>query len=187
MSDHPHHSIPSSSPLAAGPRADAPRADVPPANCFTVLIIDDLLPNRVLLRKFLKMAGYAVMEATNGIEALELLRNQAVLPDLIITDVEMPVMDGITMVEQIRYLDSGVSTVPIVIASGNPDEEMRKRSLEVGSDVFLTKPFDFKVLRKEIAGLLRSRKKISRGNFGLVSPPLTPNRMDSEVSTGAGN
>lgn len=171
MPAHPHHLIP---------------PELPPANCYTVLVIDDLLPNRVLLRKFLKTAGYAVIEATNGIEALELLRNQQLLPDLVITDVEMPVMDGIAMVEQIRYLDSGISTVPVVVASGNPDEEMRQRCLEVGSDVFLTKPFDFKVLKKEIATLLRSRKKVSRANFSLV-PPLTPNRIDSEVSTETGS
>ncbi|MDF1851087.1 MAG: response regulator [Verrucomicrobiales bacterium] len=171
MPTHPHHSIPS---------------DLPPANCFTVLVIDDMLPNRVLLRKFLKTAGYAVIEATNGIEALELLRNQQLLPDLIITDVEMPVMDGITMVEQIRYLDSGIASVPVVVASGNPDEEMKKRSLEVGSDVFLTKPFDFKVLRKEIATLLRARRKVSRANFSVV-PPLSPNRVDSEIPTKTGS
>ena len=127
-----------------------------------------------------------MIEATNGIEALELLRNQQLLPDLIITDVEMPVMDGITMVEQIRYLDSGIASVPVVVASGNPDEEMKKRSLEVGSDVFLTKPFDFKVLRKEIATLLRARRKVSRANFSVV-PPLSPNRVDSEIPTKTGS
>lgn len=171
MSAQPHHSIP---------------PEIPPANCFTVLVIDDLLPNRVLLRKFLKTAGYAVIEATNGIEALEMLRSQELLPDLIVTDVEMPVMDGITMVEQIRFLDSGIATVPIVTASGNPDEEMKQRSLEAGSDVFLPKPFDFKVLRREIATLLRSRKKVSRANFALL-PALTPNRVESEVSSGTGS
>lgn len=171
MSEQLHHSIPST---------------LPPANCFTVLVIDDLLPNRVLLRKFLKTAGYGVIEATNGIEALELLRNQQLLPDLIITDVEMPVMDGITMVEQIRFLDSGVATVPVVVASGNPDDEMRKRSLEVGSDVFLTKPFDFRILRKEIATLLRERRKVSRANFSVV-PPLEPNRIDSEITSHTGS
>ena len=180
MSTHPHHSLPNDS---SPPGLPVP--SMAPANCFTVLVIDDLLPNRILLRKFLKTAGYAVIEATNGIEALELLRNQRVLPDLIVTDVEMPVMDGITMVEQIRYLDSGIATVPIVIASGNADEEMKKRSLEVGSDVFLTKPFDFKELRREIASLLKSRKKVSRANFSII-PPLTQNRVDSEISSSAG-
>ncbi len=171
MPAHPHHTIPPT---------------VVPANCFIVLVIDDLLPNRVLLRKFLKTAGYAVIEATNGIEALEMLRNQELLPDLIVTDVEMPVMDGITMVEQIRFLDSGVATVPIVTASGNPDEEMERRSIEAGSDVFLSKPFDFKVLRKEIAALLSSRAKVSRANFSIV-PSTNPNRIESEISTGTGS
>ena len=97
MPTHPHHSTP---PV------------LPPANQFTIFVIDDLPQNRMILGKFLKSAGYAVVEATNGVEALDMLREGAVRPDLIVTDVEMPVMDGITMVEQVRYLKIPVATVP---------------------------------------------------------------------------
>lgn len=159
MTPQPHHSIP---------------AMVPPANCFTILVIDDMLPNRVLLRKVLKGAGYAVLEATNGIEALDLLRDQSLSPDLIITDIEMPVMDGITMVGQIRLLENPIARVPIIAASGNADEGMRRGALGAGSDVFLTKPFDLGVLRREIAGLIKSRRQVAapRSQANLPASPL---------------
>jgi len=166
MSIHTHHSIP---PV------------LPPANCFTVLVIDDMLPNRILLGKFLKNAGYAVFEATNGIEALNLLREKAIQPDLVITDVEMPVMDGITLIEQIRHLDSSTATVPIITASGNPDEEMRREAIQAGTDVFLTKPFDLKMLQKEIAGLLKARRRTTRQPSRETSP-----EAQSRVESGTG-
>ena len=154
MTPQPHRSIP---------------AMVPPANCFTILVIDDMLPNRVLLRKVLKGAGYAILEASNGIEALDLLRYQSISPDLILTDIEMPVMDGITMVGQIRLLENALARVPIIAASGNADEDMRRGALGAGSDVFLTKPFDLGALRREIASLIKSRRQVvpprSQGNL----------------------
>jgi len=154
---------------------------VPPANCFTVLVIDDMLPNRVLLRKVLKNSGYAVLEASNGIEALDLLRSQHLLPDLIVTDIEMPVMSGITLIEQIRYLETPVAQVPIIAASGNADETMRAEAMEAGSDLFMTKPFDLGVLRGEIARLIKASRKggavRSQSNV-LVSPG---NRVEARI------
>lgn len=153
---------------------------LPPANCFTILVIDDLLPNRVLLRKVLKGAGYAVLEAANGIEALALLRDPALCPDLIVTDIEMPGMDGITLVEQIRLLPDALARIPIIAASGNADEDMRRRMFSVGSDAFLAKPFDFGILRREIANLIKSRRlpaAIRTQANPLGTPP--PNRIEA--------
>ena len=162
----PHHSIP---------------AMVPPANCFTILVIDDMPANRVLLRKVLKGAGYAVIEASNGIEALGMLRNQSLSPDLIVTDIEMPVMDGITMVEQVRYLDVAAARVPIIAASGNADDGMRREALAAGADVFMMKPFDIAMLRREIANLIRSRRQVAepRSQANVLSSPT--NRLDSPL------
>lgn len=143
----PHHTLPPT---------------VPPENRFTVLVIDDMAPNRMVIGKFLGAAGYAVVEATNGAEALELLRDGQFVPDLVVTDVEMPVMDGISLVEQIRYLDSAVSEVPVITASGNADDDMRREALAAGSDVFLAKPFDFRQLAKEMSNLLRTKRRVIR-------------------------
>lgn len=170
MPTHTHHSIP---PV------------LPPANCFTVLVIDDMVANRMLLGKFLKSAGYAVFEATNGIEALNFLRDRSIRPDLVITDVEMPVMDGITLIEQIRCLESSLAAVPIITASGNADAEMRTEAMRAGTDCFLTKPFDLKALQKEIAALLKSRRKVASPATRELSPEVS-NRLESESGLNAG-
>jgi two-component system chemotaxis response regulator CheY len=163
MTPQPHHSIP---------------AMVPPANCFTVLVIDDLLPNRALLGKVLKGAGYAVLEATNGIEALELLRDRSLVPDLIVTDIEMPVMDGITLVEQIRCLELPVAGVPIIAASGNADDQMRGEAIAAGCDLFLTKPFDLMVLCREIAALIKARRQAAPARGETPAEVEAPNRIE---------
>lgn len=160
----PHHAIP---------------AMVPPANCFTILVIDDMLANRVLLSKVLKGAGYAVLEATNGVEALDMLCRQSLCPDLIVTDIEMPGMDGISLVEQVRYLEVAAARVPIIAASGNADEGMRREALAAGVDLFMTKPFDIGLLRREIATLIKNRHQTSgpRSQANVLSSPT--NRFDS--------
>jgi CheY-like chemotaxis protein len=158
-----HHSIP---------------AMVPPANCFTILVIDDLIPNRALLGKVLKGAGYAVLEAANGVEALELLRDRSPAPDLIVTDIEMPVMDGITLVQQIRSLATPIAGVPVIAASGNADDQMRGEAIAAGCDLFLTKPFDLMVLCREIASLIKARRQAApaRGETPSAMPSL--NRIE---------
>ena len=166
MTPQTHHAIP---------------AMVPPANCFTVLVIDDMLPNRILLGKVLKGAGYAVLEASNGIEALELLRDGSLVPDLVVTDIEMPGMNGISMIERIRRLELPVAKVPIIAASGNADETMRREALAVGSDVFLTKPFDLALLRREIATLIKTRRQVVATRVPSVVPESGPNRIEERL------
>lgn len=163
MTPQTHHSIP---------------AMVPPANCFTVLVIDDLLPNRLLLGKVLKAAGYALLEAANGFEALEMLRDRSFAPDLIVTDIEMPGMDGIALVEQIRRLDLPVAKAPIIAASGNADETMRRTAIAAGCDLFLTKPFDLAALRREIAALVKTRRQPLPSRSGSPLDEPVPNRVE---------
>lgn len=152
---------------------------VPPANCFTVLVIDDMLPNRVLLGKVLKSSGYAVLEATDGIEALALLQERGLLPDLIVTDIEMPGMDGVTLVGHLRRLDPPVARIPVIAASGNPDETMRRDALAAGCDLFLTKPFDLNLLRREIAGLIKARRQVATtARSDTPANDSAPNRIE---------
>jgi CheY-like chemotaxis protein len=151
---------------------------VPPANCFTVLVIDDMPANRVLLRKVLNGAGYAVLEATNGDDALALLEGRALLPDLIVTDIEMPGMDGITLVDRLRHLDSPSALIPVIAASGNSDELMRRNALAVGCDVFLTKPFDLSVLRREIGSLIKERRQSMSARSDAPASGVALNRIE---------
>ncbi len=165
MTPHQHHSI---------------SINLPPANCFTILVIDDMLPNRVLLRKVLGNAGYEVVEAVNGEDALDLLLKGQVRPHLIITDIEMPQMDGITMATQLRLPENGLDSIPILAASGNADDNMRRDALAAGCDVFMTKPFDIRSLRREIASLLKAKR--NRPSRLTNSPSgLAPNRLDTSA------
>src|SRR5690606_4050782 len=104
-------------------------------------VVDDLQANRVLLEKVLKQTGYGVLLATNALEALHLLREGGISVDLIVTDIEMPEMSGTALIEHIRQLPSPVARLPIIAASGNADETMRREVLHAGGDLFLTKPF----------------------------------------------
>ncbi len=163
MTPQPHHTIP---------------ATLPPANCFTVLVIDDLLPNRVLLRKVLKSAGYAVAEAADGSEALAMLNSGSVTPDLVVTDIEMPVLDGIAFVESLRLLDGPLARIPVIAASGNADEAMREEALHAGADLFLAKPFDLSGLRRRIGALIKeSRSAGERETAPLPPAESAPNRV----------
>lgn len=164
MTNHPHHSIPPA---------------LPPANYYSVMVIDDMLQNRILLGKFLKAAGYIIHEATNGIEALDLMLRQQLRPDLIVTDIEMPGMDGITLIEQVRCLDNPVSEIPIIAASGNATDEMQRQAFNAGTDRFMTKPFDLVILRKEIASLLKGRRRPDLTHPITATQPT--NRLDAEL------
>lgn len=146
------------SPLTPSSQAPSLQALVPPANCFTVMVVDDLTANRVLLNKVLRGAGYAVIEAATGVDALNRLR-AGVPVDLIVTDIEMPEMDGITFVRAIRGLDEAQSRIPVIAASGNADDSMRNEALAAGADRFMTKPFDLGLLRREIGGLIRANRQ----------------------------
>ncbi len=163
MTPQSHHSIP---------------ALVPPANCFTILVIDDMPANRVLLGKLLKQAGYAVLEAGNGVEALALLDDRTLLPHLIITDIEMPEMDGITLVKQIRRSEDPLAGIPIIAASGNADESMRREAQAAGCDQFVAKPFDPQELRREIALLIRTRRQTAPARGGISPEAPSANRIE---------
>jgi len=131
-------------------------------NRFSILVVDDTEANRVMLRKVLRLSGYEVLEATSGREALDLLHSGVSYPDLIVSDVEMPGMDGITLTRQIRLEeDPELARIPLIVASGNADRAMRDTAIEAGADIFLTKPFELQDLRREIASQLRSRRKIA--------------------------
>ena len=160
-----HHSIP-------------PTLPVP--NCFTVLIVDDLLPNRLLLSKLLKNAGYAVIEAENGAVALELLNELPQIPDLIVTDIEMPVLDGISFIERTKRIEGKASQIPIIAASGNADDQMGRDASVAGADVFLTKPFNIAELRTSIAKLLRE-KRMSPADRLITEESSRANRLDTTL------
>ena len=105
----------------------------------SILTVDDSPSIRVALKIALTNASYSVSEAGNGAEGIEKAKASAF--DLIITDLNMPVMDGLTMIEEMRRMPDQMG-VPIVFLTTESDEGMKARAKAAGATGWLTKPFD---------------------------------------------
>ena len=105
----------------------------------SILTVDDSPSIRVALKIALTNAGYSVAEAVNGAEGIEKAKASAF--DLIITDLNMPVMDGLTMIEEMRRMPDQMG-VPIVFLTTESDEGFKARAKAAGAPGWLTKPFD---------------------------------------------
>ncbi|MBI4321870.1 MAG: response regulator [Chloroflexi bacterium] len=104
----------------------------------TVLVVDDELPVRSLIRRALEMGTYAVLEARDGEEGLEIARERH--PDLVLLDIRMPKLDGHEVCRRLKA-DPSTAHVEVVMVSGNSDPESVQRSLDAGAFAFLSKPF----------------------------------------------
>ena len=103
-----------------------------------MLVVDDVPQNRELLTDMLKPLGFVTVEAQDGQEGLE--RAQALLPDLILMDNVMPVMDGLEATRRLRALPA-LQHVPVIAISASAAADGKERALESGANAFLTKPF----------------------------------------------
>lgn len=117
----------------------------------TVLLVEDTEDNRFMMRRLLEMAGYQVVEATNGEEAVELAGSEH--PQLILMDLSLPVIDGLAATRAIRKLD-GLGKVPIVAVSAHDSSDFQAEALSAGCNGYITKPIDFGELEHLIARLL---------------------------------
>ncbi|MEK7284721.1 MAG: response regulator, partial [Chloroflexota bacterium] len=104
-----------------------------------VLVVDDVAANRELIEEQLADLGYDVRQAGDGVEALELIERSE--PDLILLDIAMPRMDGLTLCARLKA-DPIRRLIPIVLVTALTDRDSRIWGLEAGADDFLTKPFD---------------------------------------------
>ena len=102
---------------------------------MTILIVDDEPRIRDFVRMNLELEHYHVLEANNGLEALDKLREN--LPDLVLLDVMMPEMDGFETLRSIRE----VSTVPVIMLTVRQNEQDRIHGLDLGADDYIAKPF----------------------------------------------
>jgi two-component system KDP operon response regulator KdpE len=114
-----------------------------------VLVIDDEPPIRKLLRMGLGTQGYAVLEATNGKTALELMNQQ---PDLVILDLGLPDIQGHNLLRTIRARNE---RVPIVVLSSRSDEAGKVEALDSGADDYVTKPFGMEELLARMRAAVR--------------------------------
>ena len=115
----------------------------------SILIVEDELRIRFLLRDYLMKENFNVFEASDGEEGLIAFSNQKI--DLVILDIMMPKMDGITMLEKLRE----VSTVPVILLTAKGEEEDKLQGYDYGADDYITKPFSPKVLIAKVKALLK--------------------------------
>ena len=133
-------------------RAEAAPPAAPPS--ASVLVVDDALPVRELERSILERAGYEVRTAGDGVEALALLAERPA--DLVISDIEMPRMDGFALTEAIRA-EAGIRNVAVLLLTNRASEEDRHRGLAAGADGYLIKSdFDEGALLGAVGRLLGS-------------------------------
>ncbi|MEQ1775586.1 MAG: Hpt domain-containing protein [Burkholderiales bacterium] len=118
-----------------------PAGDVPaaPARQRIVLVVDDSLTVRKITGRLLSREGYEVVVAKDGVEALEKLQEQR--PDVMITDVEMPRMDGFDLTRNVRA-DAALKGLPIIMITSRTADKHRQHATELGVDVFLGKPYE---------------------------------------------
>lgn len=119
-----------------------------------VLVVDDVPANRELLEGHLDELGYDVRQARDGVEALERIAEEE--PDLILLDIDMPRLDGISVCERLKSHPTR-RLIPIVILTASNDRGTRLRGIAAGADDYLSKPFDAKELLVRARVLLRQR------------------------------
>ena len=116
-----------------------------------VLVVEDYDEVRFMISLSLKMSGYRVIEAVNGEEAVEIARRER--PDLIVMDLNLPLVDGFTATRRIRE-QSDMSEVPIVALTAHGTPDYRHRALAAGCNEFLTKPIDLDKLERKLHSML---------------------------------
>jgi two-component system cell cycle response regulator DivK len=120
----------------------------------TILYVEDNLDNRVLVRRILMSENYAVLEAVNAADALNILNHAR--PDLILMDINMPDMDGYTLTSRIKSMP-GFERIPILALTANVMRGDKEKTLEAGCDGYIQKPLDIDQLIREVERFLPRR------------------------------
>jgi len=101
-----------------------------------ILVVDDSITSRMLVKDILESAGYKIKTAVDGIEALTAIKSESF--DLIISDIEMPRMNGFTLTEKIRK-DEKLSHLPVILVTGLASREDREKGIESGANAYIVK------------------------------------------------
>jgi len=117
----------------------------------TVLVVEDFEDNRFMMKRLLEMSGYRVIEAVNGQEAVDLAGSES--PDVILMDLSLPVLDGLTATRRIRR-NAALHKVPIVAVSAHDTADFQADALAAGCDEYVTKPIDFDQLEHLLSRLV---------------------------------
>ena len=118
-----------------------------------IILADDNLPSRELMREILETSGHRVMEAVNGRDALDLVHQNR--PDLVFLDLQMPVMDGFRVIQELRN-DIRFRKLPVVAVTASAMLGDRERAIAAGFDSYIAKPINLGEVRKQIESLSSS-------------------------------
>ena len=141
----------------------------------TLLIADDNKEIRDYMKALLS-DDYVIIEAADGNEALKMARTFH--PDLVISDVMMPGIDGLELCAELKH-NSATSQIPVIIVSAKALDEQKIEGYENGADSYITKPFSSKLLRTRIENLLSSRRKLKDSITGMQDVAEDPVGMSS--------
>ncbi len=145
----------------------------------TVLIVDDNDDMRRYLRTLL-LDRYYVLEASDGQSGWKLARES--VPDLVISDVMMPVMDGLTFCAKLKA-DPLTSHIPVILLTARSTEQQQAEGLSQGADAYLTKPFSAEVLIAHIVSLLANRQKLKEAFAAEKQQTNDNHEQDEKLST----
>ncbi|MBR2971275.1 MAG: response regulator transcription factor [Clostridia bacterium] len=139
---------------------------------FKILLAEDEINLNKILSSRLKKEGYEVYSAFDGQEAYEVLLSKPI--DLVVTDVMMPVVDGVELTKRARQVSNDI---PVIMLTALSELEDKVKGFEAGADDYLSKPFAFKELLLRIKALLRRYKKASEGKLIIGSSVLDYSTM----------
>ena len=120
-----------------------------------ILVVDDDPVNRKLIKEFLEDSGYEVIEASDGTFALDILAKNGSKISLVLSDMDMPHMDGLTM---LRQAQAKWPQIPIILMSGMVTEDNKEMAIILGASEFLDKPFSAAMLFFKIDQVLKNRR-----------------------------
>lgn len=141
-----------------------------------ILIVDDEMRMRRVIADYLRMKGYHILEAADGIEALTVFHEQH--PDLVLLDVMMPRKDGWQVCREIRC----TRQTPIIMLTARSEEADELQGFELGADEYIAKPFSLKILSARIEAVLRRQEKVPTSTEINVS--LRMDKLAREVYAG---
>ena len=142
-----------------------------------IMVVDDEAGVRELVCDALRIAGFETLQANDGMSALTALRTAK--PDLLIIDINMPLMDGFDLVERLRSQDD---LTPVLMLSARSDRADITRGLSLGADDYVTKPFGLEELLLRVKAILRRTSKVSATSTTLSCGPIILNEETHQVT-----
>jgi len=126
----------------------------------TILLVEDYKDSREMFSLLLEGHGYRILGAQNGKEAIDLAAAQT--PDLVLTDFNLPDIDGTTLIKRLRKLGERMNHIPIIMVTAQPPDDLYQPAIAAGCTTVLAKPMSFSILENTIARLLQDSTEFNR-------------------------